>query len=199
MSLADELARFDPDPAARPPGRSRTPGTPRRRSPTAERRAVFGDLADGRPGRPGRRAGLVPHRRRRRRAGPGRPRRGRCLRAFFNVCRHRAAPLLNEPCGDGDQAPLPLPRLDLRPRRQAPRHAGVRRRRRLPQGGQRPACRWPSRSGGRSSGSTSTRRSNRSTSSWPAARSGRAGQVRRPRRSPAARVRPGVQLEGVRR
>ena len=83
------------------------------------------------------------------------------LRAFFNVCRHRAAPVLHRAVRHGDEAALPLPRLDLRPRRPAPRHAGVRRRRGLPQGGQRPrAGRWPSRTGGRSSGCISTSRAN---------------------------------------
>ena len=56
-------------------------------------------MANGRPGRPGRRAGsfLTAD-------VAGEPVivvRGedKVVRAFFNVCRHRAAPILNEPCG----------------------------------------------------------------------------------------------------
>ena len=79
------------------------------------------------------------------------------LRAFFNVCRHRAARVLPDAEGQGDPAALPLSRLDLRPVRPAAGHAGVRRRRRIPPRGQRPAAAWPSPPGGRSSGSTSAR------------------------------------------
>ncbi len=42
------------------------------------------------------------------------------LRAFYNVCRHRAHELLQAgECRNEQAAPLPLPRLDLRPRRSA--------------------------------------------------------------------------------
>ena len=87
------------------------------------------------------------------------------------------------------RAPLPLPRLDVRPRRPAPRHAGVRRRRGLRPRGQRPPAASPSPPGGRSSGSTSTVNPRRSRSFLRAARPARPGRVTsagctsRPRRS----------------
>ena len=50
------------------------------------------------------------------------------LRAFHNVCRHRATKLLDAtPARSASAAdPLPVPQLDLRHRRAVPRHAAVR-------------------------------------------------------------------------
>ena len=42
------------------------------------------------------------------------------LRAFHNVCRHRGSTILEEPCGKARPHPVPVPRLDLRPRGPAP-------------------------------------------------------------------------------
>src|SRR5689334_5865015 len=100
MSLTDELARFDP---SRPLASARTIPNTWYTSPevaAAERRAVFGSTWQmvGRaeqvaaPGSyltadvAGEPIAVV-------RGDDG------VLRAFFNVCRHRAAPILNEPCG----------------------------------------------------------------------------------------------------
>src|SRR5688572_6404026 len=100
MSLADELRRFDP---ARPLSSARTAPNTWYTCPEierAERRVVFGATWQmvGRTAQvsePG--AYLTAD-------VAGEPIlvvRGedRVLRAFFNVCRHRAAPILNEPCG----------------------------------------------------------------------------------------------------
>ena len=46
------------------------------------------------------------------------------IRAFFNVCRHRGAKLCTKEAGEVSAGlPVPVPRLDLRPRRQARRRA----------------------------------------------------------------------------
>ena len=92
-------------------------------------------LAVRRPGRRAARAGLV-------RRDASRPTSPSCscatrsgeLRAFLNVCRHRGS-LLCEGIGHARDDPVPLPRLDVRARRQAdgraaPRQRGRRRARR---------------------------------------------------------------------
>ena len=52
------------------------------------------------------------------------------LRAFINVCRHRGA-VLTEGCGDARDHPVPLPRVDVRPRRLAARRTALGARARL--------------------------------------------------------------------
>ena len=85
------------------------------------------------------RAGRVPHRRR---SPASRSSSSAAttamLRAFFNVCRHRAAPILNEPCGTATKLRCRYHGWTYDLAGPAPRDAGVRRRVRLPQGGQRP-------------------------------------------------------------
>ena len=41
------------------------------------------------------------------------------IRAFYNVCRHRGTAVEERDCGTGRPLPVPVPRLDLRPRGQA--------------------------------------------------------------------------------
>ena len=78
------------------------------------------------------------------------------LRAFLNVCRHRGS-LVCEGAGQARDAPVPVPRLDVRPRRL------VCARRRAPSrepgfdtGEPRARARWRSTRGARSSSSTRT-------------------------------------------
>ena len=42
-----------------------------------------------------------------------------CLRAFYNTCQHRGAPVVREACGVARAPALPVPQLDLRPRGEA--------------------------------------------------------------------------------
>jgi len=100
MSLADEIRRFDP---TRPPSTARTAPNTWYTCPEfldAERRAVFGTTWQlvGRTAQVAEPGSYLTAN------VAGEPIvvvRGedRTLRAFFNVCRHRAAPILNEPCG----------------------------------------------------------------------------------------------------
>ena len=50
------------------------------------------------------------------------------LRGFFNVCRHHAAAVMNEPCWLREEPALPLPRLDLCAGRHAQGYAELRQR-----------------------------------------------------------------------
>ena len=98
--LADELARFDP---TRPLDAARTIPNTWYTSPEvadAERRAVFGSTWQM-VGRAEQVAGPGSYLTADVGGEPVLVVRGedRVLRAFFNVCRHRAAPILNEPCG----------------------------------------------------------------------------------------------------
>ena len=100
MSLADELARFDP---ARPLESARTiPNTWYTSSEVAaaERQAVFGSTWQM-VGRADQVASPGSYLTADVAGEPILVVRGEdtVLRAFFNVCRHRAAPILNEPCG----------------------------------------------------------------------------------------------------
>ena len=100
MSLADELARFDP---SRPLESARTiPNTWYTCSEVAvaERRAVFGSTWQM-VGRADQVASPGTYLTANVAGEPILVVRGddNVLRAFFNVCRHRAAPILNEPCG----------------------------------------------------------------------------------------------------
>ena len=60
------------------------------------------------------------------------------LRAFYNVCRHHAAAVVTEPCGQRFALALSLSRLELRPRWLAQRHARIRRRRKFRSRAKRP-------------------------------------------------------------
>ena len=46
------------------------------------------------------------------------------LRGFFNTCQHRGAPVVRESVRHGQAPALPVPQLDLRPRRHAAPGAG---------------------------------------------------------------------------
>ena len=122
------------------------------------------------------------------------------LRAFYNVCRHRAAPVLNEPCGTATKLRCRYHgwTYDLAGQlRGTPEFDGVADFR---QGGQRPAAGRRRRRGGRSSGSTSSRRAQPLDEFLaPLPERSTAAASTQLKFAGPARVRPGVQLEGVRR
>ena len=119
------------------------------------------------------------------------------LRAFFNVCRHRAACVLGERQGTVRRLRCRYHGWTYDLRRSAPRRAGVRRGRGVPSRGPRPRS-----GGGRPLGAADLRAPGRGASTAAAMARAAPDPPRRARGPPLLRaqgVRPRLQLEGLRR
>ena len=102
------------------------------------------------------------------------------LRAFHNVCRHRGSTILEETLRQGRPDPVPVPRLDLRPRRPAPAGEAHRGPRSTSSPPRTRSSRSAARPGRGSSSSASTRRPRRSSRPSTTCRATSSGSISPP-------------------